>query len=97
MHGVDRPVGGRGRRCCPDRRRCDTETGFLVKAGDAIELFEKLKLLIENEGLRKEMGLKAETFAEENFSKQKEVQNYRQLYQSLLTPKNIKRSVPQYV
>jgi glycosyltransferase involved in cell wall biosynthesis len=75
----------------------DTETGFLVKAGDAIALFEKLKLLIENEGLRKEMGLKAETFAEENFSKQKEVQNYRQLYQSLLTPKNIKRSVPQYV
>ncbi|HEX5152072.1 MAG TPA: glycosyltransferase family 4 protein [Parafilimonas sp.] len=74
----------------------DNETGFLVKAGDAAKLVERLKLLIENESLRKEMGAKAEAFAEENFSKQREVENYRQLYQNLLTPKNMKHSVPQH-
>jgi glycosyltransferase involved in cell wall biosynthesis len=74
----------------------DNETGFLVKAGDAAALAGRLKLLIENEGLRKEMGMKAEAFAEENFSKQKEVENYKQLYQNLLTPKNMRHSEPQH-
>jgi glycosyltransferase involved in cell wall biosynthesis len=65
------------------------ETGFLVSAGDAIALVERLKLLIENNELRKEMGKKAAAFAALNFSKQSEVENYRQLYKNLLTQREI--------
>ncbi len=69
------------------------ETGFLAEPGDKDTLFEKLKLLIENDALRKTMGEKAALFAAENFSKQKEVENYKQLYKTLLTPKKTGRSV----
>ncbi|HEY2727547.1 MAG TPA: glycosyltransferase [Parafilimonas sp.] len=71
------------------------ETGFLAEPGDADVMFKKLKLLIENDALRKEMGEKAALFATENFSKQKEVESYKQLYKNLLTQKKTKHSAYQ--
>ncbi len=62
----------------------DGETGFLVESNDLDAMTEKLKLLIENNELRASMGRKAVVFAAENFSKQKEVENYKRLYKQLL-------------
>lgn len=70
----------------------DNKTGFLVNAGDADAMVEKLRVLIENDELRKTMGENAAIFAAENFSKQAEVENYKQLYKQLLMQKDIKYS-----
>ncbi|MEO8712888.1 MAG: glycosyltransferase family 4 protein, partial [Parafilimonas sp.] len=70
----------------------DEETGFLVEPNNAEAISEKFKMLIQNNALRNEMGLKAKAYALENFSKQKEVENYKQLYKSLLTLKKTERS-----
>jgi glycosyltransferase involved in cell wall biosynthesis/GT2 family glycosyltransferase len=67
----------------------DGETGFLVESNDCDAMTEKLKLLIENNELRISMGRKAVAFATENFSKQKEVENYNRLYKQLLQPKTV--------
>ena len=45
----------------------DGKTGFLVKLNDKQSMVEKLKLLLEDESLRKQMGLNARQFAVENF------------------------------
>jgi glycosyltransferase involved in cell wall biosynthesis len=60
----------------------DNETGFLVNSNDKTAMVEKLKSLVENEELRNAMGLKAAAFAAEKFSKQKEVEAYKNLYNS---------------
>ncbi|MEP6683355.1 MAG: glycosyltransferase [Parafilimonas sp.] len=62
----------------------NNETGFLAEPGDAEMLYQKLKLLVENNELRNTMGNKAAEFARSNFSKQKEIESYNQLYKSLL-------------
>ena len=46
----------------------NTETGFLVKKGDAEGWIEKLSLLINDEQKRKTMGEAGRRFVEENFS-----------------------------
>jgi glycosyltransferase involved in cell wall biosynthesis len=73
----------------------NNETGFVAEPGDADAIFKKLKLLIENNELRKTMGEKAARFAAANFSKQKEVESYKQLYKNLLTLKKTERSTHQ--
>jgi glycosyltransferase involved in cell wall biosynthesis len=60
------------------------ETGFLVQPGDVNGMTGKLKLLSENTDLRKEMGLKALEFAATQFSKQKEIESFRALYNNAL-------------
>jgi glycosyltransferase involved in cell wall biosynthesis len=75
----------------------DGETGFLVESNDRHAMTEKLKLLIENEELRTLMGKKAIAFATENFSKQKEVENYKQLYKQLLLIQTVQHSVDEQV
>ncbi len=60
----------------------DNETGFLVAPGNDAVFTEKLAMLVENNNLRSEMGKKAAVFAHENFSKTKEIDSFRQLYQT---------------
>lgn len=75
----------------------DSETGFLVEPNNADAMAEKLKLLIENNELREAMGKKAIAFATENFSKQKEVENYKQLYKQLLQIKTVESPIGEQV
>lgn len=75
----------------------DNKTGFLVEAGDADAMAIKLKLLIENDELRKTMGENAAIFATENFSKQAEVENHKQLYKRLLKQSNVEYSAHQHL
>ena len=67
----------------------DGKTGFLVSPEDANAFAEKLLLLIENEPLRLQMGVEAQTFARNKFSKKKEIESLKQLYNKLLKEKNI--------
>ena len=73
----------------------DGKTGFLAEPNNAEAIAEKFKILIQDSALRNKMGLRAKAYALENFSKQKEVENYKQLYKSLLTLKKTKRSALQ--
>ena len=75
----------------------NNKTGFLVEAGDADAMSAKLKLLIENDALRKTMGENAAIFAAANFSKHTEVENYKQLYKQLLAQNDIKYSKHQHL
>lgn len=75
----------------------NNKTGFLTDAGNADAMVEKLKLLIEDDGLRKTMGENAAIFAAENFSKQAEVENYKQLYKQLLVQSDMKFSKHQHL
>ena len=56
------------------------ETGFLVSPADADTFAEKLLLLIEDDKLRKEMGIAARVFARNKFSKKNEIHSLKQLY-----------------
>jgi len=58
------------------------ESGFLVPSGDVKLFTEKLMLLVNNDVLRMQMGGKAADFAAKNFSKAKEIDSFRLLYQS---------------
>jgi len=58
----------------------DGETGFLVSPTDADKFAQKLLLLIEDDKLRKEMGIAAKVFARNKFSKQHEIDSLKQLY-----------------
>ena len=46
----------------------DGETGFLVELGNTDAMIEKIKLLLGDESLRREMGRKARKFVVDNFS-----------------------------
>ncbi len=58
------------------------ETGFLIPRHDLVEFSEALIRLVTDSDLRNEMGKKARTFASSSFSKQKELENFRELYRS---------------
>jgi len=73
------------------------ETGFLIEPNNPHAMAEKLNLLIENDELRAAMGKKAMTFAAANFSRQTEVENYSQLYASLLSQEKIVCSANQNI
>ena len=60
----------------------DGETGFLVKQGDVADLTEKVKILIEKNHLRKEMGLRARKHILEEYSLEKVAERCYQLWTS---------------
>lgn len=61
------------------------ETGFLVPAGNEGLFVQQLSLLAGNGQLRETMGRNGAIFARENFSKKKEIQRFKALYQSCNT------------
>jgi len=65
----------------------DAKTGFLVQKDDVKSFSEKITLLISNEDLRVRMGEEGYKFAEQRFSKQKEVDKTKEFYFSLLKQK----------
>ncbi|GEO11630.1 glycosyltransferase [Segetibacter aerophilus] len=65
----------------------DSKTGFLSESNDETTFSKKLRLLIENKELRFQMGDEGYKFVSARFSKQKEVEMTRALYQGLLKEK----------
>ena len=61
----------------------DGETGFLVDYGNAVELAQKITILLKDEGLRSKMGKKAKERAS-LFNLEKMVENVEQLYDELI-------------
>jgi len=63
------------------------ERGILVKRGDAEGFAEGLKYLVENHTrLKKEMSERARLFVEQNFSKERLLQDIESLYLELMGP-----------
>jgi glycosyltransferase involved in cell wall biosynthesis len=58
----------------------NNESGFLITDHDLSEFVNKLKLLAENNEIRKKMGCAGQAFAKKNFSKQAEVNAFKDLY-----------------
>ncbi len=58
----------------------DGLSGFLVNSGDIENFVKKLDLLINNQELREKMGRHGCRFARQRFSKETEVQLFRELY-----------------
>lgn len=58
----------------------DEDTGFLVPPGDIQSFTAKLGILVDNDVLRYNMGNKASAFAAQHFSKTKEINSFRALY-----------------
>jgi glycosyltransferase involved in cell wall biosynthesis len=58
----------------------DNETGLLCKINDAAEMADKINMLVNNSSLRKSMGEKGKQFVAAAFSKEKEIENIRNLY-----------------
>jgi glycosyltransferase involved in cell wall biosynthesis len=61
-------------------------TGVLVPVKDSVRLADALQSLIENPGLRQEMGLKGRRLAEEAFAIEKIVAQHIEIYRDLLEP-----------
>lgn len=62
----------------------DGLTGFLSESNDVTTFTKKLRLLIEDKGLREKMGEEGYKFATARFSKQNEIENTRDFYFRLL-------------
>ncbi len=62
----------------------DKETGFLFEKHNIKELKEKLEILIEDEDLRKKMGVNARLYIEKNFSIKSMTEKTENLYKSLM-------------
>jgi glycosyltransferase involved in cell wall biosynthesis len=62
----------------------DGVTGFLIKPGDAAELRQKIKVLMENPRLRGEMGTASRNYIMKNFSWDEITEKYVKLYTSLM-------------
>lgn len=60
----------------------DGESGFLVEAGNSEAFIQKLLVLVNGDDLRQDMSIKAANFARENFSKAREIDNFKALYNS---------------
>jgi glycosyltransferase involved in cell wall biosynthesis len=58
------------------------ETGFLIPGHDLREFGEALIRLVKDKALRGKMGERAKGFAALSFSKEKEIENFRNLYHS---------------
>ncbi|MBZ7932578.1 glycosyltransferase family 4 protein [Campylobacter sp. RM10543] len=58
------------------------KSGFLIKDGDLNEFANKLCFLMDSESLRKEFGKNAKTKVEENFSKEKVMQQWNKILNS---------------
>ena len=62
----------------------DGKTGFLIPAKDSDALAEKLRILVDDAALRREMGCNARKFAEEKFSIETVVQSHIDIYNSIV-------------
>jgi len=62
----------------------DGKSGFLFEAENVDELKEKLKILIENENLRKSFGEYGRKMVKEKFSVKKMVEDTKRLYEELI-------------
>ena len=62
----------------------DGETGFIVPKNDAASLSDKMRLLIEDENLRKKMSQNGWTFVEHKFHYTTLVKNMEEYYNSLI-------------
>lgn len=65
----------------------DGVSGFIAEKTDVAAFSEKLRLLIENEDLRFKMGKAGHQFANNTFSKQKEIAATKEFYFDLLLQK----------
>ncbi|MCF3648509.1 glycosyltransferase family 4 protein [Synoicihabitans lomoniglobus] len=62
------------------------ETGYLIPRDDAEAFRAKLITLIENTSMRERMGARARSFADENFSTQRQIDAYLERFQTLSNP-----------
>ena len=62
----------------------DGKTGFLFEPKSEKDLADKILKLYKDKELRKAMGESGYQFVSENFNKEKMIQNYKNLYQSLI-------------
>lgn len=62
----------------------DGETGFLIPVKDSIVLADKIKFLIDNPDIRKNMGRKARKFAEKNFSIKNVIDTHLTIYNAIV-------------
>lgn len=62
----------------------DGDTGFLVTPGDLQEMTEKVRLLLDREKLRKEIGKNARDHAQAHFSDQASMDEIVKVYQNIL-------------
>ena len=60
----------------------DKKTGFLVKEGDADDLFEKLSIFLKNKEISLEKGSNGKKFIEENFSMDASAKNFVRILDS---------------
>ena len=61
----------------------DSETGFITKEKDIVELETKMRLLLENKPLLKEMGLKARKHIKKNFNHKIQIERLIKIYKKL--------------
>lgn len=66
----------------------DTKNGFIVKVQDPKMIAEKLKLLIENSELRKQMGKESHRLYLENFTEEKMVDKYTFVFKTMMINEN---------
>ena len=62
----------------------DGVNGFLIQPGDVEELSQKIKLLMENPGLRREMGEAGRNYIMKNFDWDEIAESYIKLYTTLI-------------
>jgi len=60
----------------------DGQNGFLFEVGDSNELAEKLRILLNNKNLAREMGKKGKEFIQNRFSNEKYINNYLEMINS---------------
>jgi len=75
---ISTPVGG-----IPEAVE-DGINGFLVKAGDCVELTKKIDLLADDRALREEMGEQGYRIAKEKFDIKIIIKNLQEIYDELL-------------
>jgi glycosyltransferase involved in cell wall biosynthesis len=63
----------------------DDVNGYLVPVKDSAALAEKIKVLIDNPGLRVQMGLASRKVAEDNFSVDSVIEKHLAIYQELVS------------
>ena len=62
----------------------DGETGFLVRINNISELANKIVFLLQDDGVRRTMGRRAQDYARKNFSSEAAVKKRIDLYQEIL-------------
>jgi len=62
----------------------DGETGILFKKSSAEDLADKILILYENNKLRISMGEEGYKYVLDNFSREKMIEEYKKLYNSLI-------------